>query len=322
MSASLVGGEARFARGAERLDDVEASDGELLRRFLAHRDQAAFERLVVRHGPKVLRVCRRWSGPGQDAEDAYQATFLLLATRAEAIRRPEHLGAWLCGVARRVASRAKRRADLRHRREGASIDLSVVADRSRPSPLDDLRPDLRATIERMPEKYRRPIELCYWDGLSSEQAAARLRCPTGTLKWRLSQAREDLRDRLGRAGIGLAALLVWLGRPSAARAESIAEAEEHLRLAADAVDLAVRFHGDASPVPTAENVDLFVRPIHDGPPPTARPRWRMRRMRKAVPLIVVTAAALAYLSWSSPTLARVADLISAALTPTPTQGCH
>lgn len=308
MSASLVGGEARFARGAEQLDDVEASDGDLLGRFLAHRDQAAFERLVVRHGPKVLRVCRRWSGPGQDAEDAYQATFLLLATRAEAIRRPEHLGAWLCSVARRVAARSKRQADLRRRREGASIDLSVVADRARPSNLDDLRPDLRATIERMPEKYRRPIELCYWDGLSSEQAAARLRCPTGTLKWRLSQAREDLRDRLGRAGIGLAAMLVWLGRPSAARAE------EHARLAADAVDLAARFRDDAprSPAPIAQEVM----------PAAARSGWHIRRLRKAIPVIVVTAAALAYLSWSSPTLARVADLISAALAPAPARGCH
>jgi len=322
MSASLVGNETRVAREMGRLDDVEASDGELLERFLAHRDQAAFERLVVRHGPKVLRVCQRWSGPGQDAEDAYQATFLLLATRGEAIRRPEHLGAWLCGVARRVAGRAKRRADLRRRREGASIDLSVVADRARPSALDDLRPDLRATIERMPEKYRRPIELCYWEGLSSEQAAAQLCCPTGTLKWRLSQAREDLRDRLGRAGIGLAALLAWLGRPAAARAAS-AEAERHARLAADAVDLAARYRGGEPHAPaTADKSHPVARLAQNGSQSAARPRRRVRRLRKAIPLIVVTAAALAYLSWSSPTLARVADLISATLAPAPAHGCH
>jgi len=155
-----------------------------------------------------MRVCRRWLGNGQDAEDACQATFLVLVARAGELGRIERLDAWLCGVARRVAIRAKMRADRRRAREGATVDVREVPGRDE-SGHDDLSPILRAEVERLPERYRRPIELCYWEGLSNEQAASRLGCPTGTLKWRLARARETLQGRLARLGVSLLALLMW-----------------------------------------------------------------------------------------------------------------
>ena len=198
---------------------ADAPDGVLLDRFLNRRDEAAFEAIVVRHGPRVLRVCRRWLGDGQEADDAFQATFLVLINRAGEFRRAADVGAWLSGVARRVAGRAKLRSDRRRFREGGAVDVSEVAARDGAAP-DDLQPILRAEVKRLPEKYRRPIELCYWEGLSSEQAAERLSCPTGTLKWRLSRAREILRGRLARLGVALAALLM-MRLPAADAAEPL-----------------------------------------------------------------------------------------------------
>ncbi|MDG3005120.1 RNA polymerase sigma factor [Paludisphaera mucosa] len=309
MSASLVGDQAEFPWLSGRPDEgsVATTDRELLDRFLTDRDEAAFERLVGRHGPRVLRICRRWLGDGQDAEDAYQATFLLLATRGDAIRRPGNVGGWLSGVARRVAGRAKMKATRRRRLEGTSIDLHEVADRRGPALGDDLRA-LRAEIERLPEKYRRPIELCYWDGLSSEQAASLLQCPTGTVKWRLSQARESLRGRLGRAGILLSTLLAWLGRPRrsdaasalvhsgrdlASSAASPAGGADASRRVKDAVDLALLLRDAPSLLGEA----------------ASRGGRSTRRFGGLAPLIVVAAAFLAASFWSLPTLARVSELL-------------
>ena len=187
-------------------------DRVLLDRFLVARDEAAFEELARRHGPKVMRVCRRRLADHQEAEDACQATFLILATRASRIRRSESLGGWLCGVARRVAARAGRRADRRRAREGKLIDVGEVAGRGGPE-LDDSLPILRAEVDRLPERYRRPIELCYWEGLSNNQAAERLGCPTGTLKWRLGCARGMLMGRLARAGVSPMAIPPGGDRP-------------------------------------------------------------------------------------------------------------
>jgi len=185
-------------------------DGLLLDRFLNDRDEAAFEALVVRHGARVRRVCRRWLGDGQDAEDACQSTFLILIDRAGSIRQTDDVGGWLCGVARRVAARSRQRADRRRRRESSAVDVAGLAGRDPAGGgADDLDPILRAEVTRLPERYRRPIELCYWEGLRCEQAAERLRCPPGTLKWRLSRAREILRSRLVRYGVALTAVVLW-----------------------------------------------------------------------------------------------------------------
>jgi len=183
------------------------SDADLVNHFLTGRDEA-FAALMRRHGPSVMRICRRWLGEGQEAEDACQATFLVLVNRADEMEQVENLGGWLCGVARRVAGRARMRANRRRAREGAAVDVRGIAGREHPAD-DDLSPTLRSEVDRLPEKYRRPIELCYWEGLSSEQAAERLQCPTGTLKWRLSRARVILRGRLSRLGMALVAFLMW-----------------------------------------------------------------------------------------------------------------
>ncbi len=175
-------------------------DRALLNRFLVEGDEAAFEELARRHGPLVMRVCRRRLADIQEAEDACQVTFLILATRAGQVRRSESLGGWLHGVARRVAARAGRRADRRRAREGNLLDAGKIAGRQGHE-FDDSLSVLRAEVDRLPERYRRPIELCYWDGLSNDQAAERLGCPTGTLKWRLSRARVTLRGRLARVGV-------------------------------------------------------------------------------------------------------------------------
>jgi RNA polymerase sigma factor (sigma-70 family) len=209
MSRSTIAERVPVSGGIKVSPDTGSlPDGVLLDDFLVGRDEAAFESLMRRHGPSVMRVCRRWLGDGQDAEDACQATFLVLVNRAEEIDRLENIGGWLCGVARRVAGRAKMRADRRRVREGAAVDVREVAGRDEPG-ADDLSPRVRSEVDRLPEKYRRPIELCYWEGLSSEQAAERLNCPTGTLKWRLARAREILRGRLARLGMALAAVLMW-----------------------------------------------------------------------------------------------------------------
>ncbi len=192
-------------------------DGTLLDRFISERDASAFETLIQRHAPRVLRICRQSLNEIQDAEDACQATFLVLIDRAAAIRESDNVGGWLCGVARRVAARAKIQADRRRRRE-STVDVQVIADDDEPD-TTDLQASIRAEVKRLPEKYRRPIELCYWEGLSSEQAALRLECPTGTLKWRLSRARELLRSRLKRAGLAL--LLLLIGRVPTASAAAI-----------------------------------------------------------------------------------------------------
>jgi RNA polymerase sigma factor (sigma-70 family) len=151
----------------------------------------------------------------QEVEDAFQATFIVLVHRAASLPEPIRLDAWLCGVARRVATRARMRAYRRRVREEIVVDSRELAI-SQPAETDfEISPVVRAEVAKLPEKYRRPIELCYWHGLSNEEAAGRLSCPTGTLKWRLSRAREILRGRLTR--LGMASLLLFgLQRPAKA----------------------------------------------------------------------------------------------------------
>jgi RNA polymerase sigma factor (sigma-70 family) len=181
-------------------------DADLLRRFLSQRDQAAFLALVERHGPMVLGVCRRLLRHEQDAEDAFQATFLVLARQATRVSRPELLAAWLYRVAYRVALRARAGA-ARRRTEVAMGDIAAP-DTSQAADWAELRPLLDAEIERLAEKYRTPFVLCYLSGATNEQAAALLGCPTGTIASRLATARERLRSRLQRRGITLSATAV------------------------------------------------------------------------------------------------------------------
>jgi RNA polymerase sigma factor (sigma-70 family) len=180
------------------------TDAQLLERFLARRDEAAFEVLVWRHGPKVLGVCRSVLRHEQDAEDAFQATFLILVRKGGSIGKRAAVGSWLYRVAYRVALRAKVMADKRAAKQ-IHVGAEAAAPAMNDSPGFDLRPVLDEEINLLPEKYRAPFILCYLDGKTNEEAARELGCPKGTVLSRLACARERLRARLTRRGLDLSA---------------------------------------------------------------------------------------------------------------------
>jgi RNA polymerase sigma factor (sigma-70 family) len=177
------------------------SDQQLLDRFIAERDEACFEVLLWRHGPTVLSVCRRILRHEQDAEDAFQATFLILVRKARSIGKRQALASWLYRVAYRVALRARLRVERRTEREKGMPD--IPASEAANVVWRDLRPVLDEEIDRLPEKYRAPFVLCYLAGKTNEQAAVELGCPKGTVLSRLAWARQRLRVRLTRRGVGL-----------------------------------------------------------------------------------------------------------------------
>jgi RNA polymerase sigma factor (sigma-70 family) len=184
------------------------SEGQLLSRFVAGGDECAFSTLVSRHGAMVLGVCRRVLGTHPDADDAFQATFLVLLRRAAALQDAESLGPWLYGVAWRVASRARSVNARRRIEEGkAAIDRPDAALPVWPAEQRELRAVLDEEINRLPEKYRRPLVLCYLEGLTQEAAARRLRWKAGVLRGRLDRGRLRLRGRLARRGLAPAAIL-------------------------------------------------------------------------------------------------------------------
>jgi RNA polymerase sigma factor (sigma-70 family) len=197
-----------------------ATDSQLLERFVTRRDEDAFARLVHRHGPMVLGVCRHILRHEQDAEDAFQATFLVLARRAGAIRSAEALPNWLYGIANRLATRMKATVHRRQTLEVALVD-PPPAEPEPDAELDDLGVVLHEEIGRLPDKYRVPFVLCYLDGKTNEEAAHQLGCPTGTVFSRLARAREGLRARLKRRGVvlssgTLAAALLSLSQQASA----------------------------------------------------------------------------------------------------------
>ncbi len=189
---------------------VGLDDTQLLDRFLAGRDEvagAAFEALVSRHGPMVLGVCRETLRDAHDAQDAFQATFLVLARKAGSIRRRDSLASWLFGVARKVATRSKSDAARRRARERQAAVSEVVEPDPGREP-EDLSA-LYEEIDRLPGTYRDPVILCYLDGMTYEAAARQLRCPLGTLSVRLKRARERLQSRLTRRGVAPSTLPIW-----------------------------------------------------------------------------------------------------------------
>jgi RNA polymerase sigma factor (sigma-70 family) len=179
--------------------DVE--DAQLLRRFLAQHDENAFTAIVQRYGAMVWALCVRRLGETPEAEDAFQATFLVLVRKARSLHGPEPLGPWLYGVAYRTAMKlCGRRARLAAR----ETTLPEQVDEERSEQMwSDLRPILDEEVNRLPTKYRQPVLLCYLQGLSSEEAARRLGCAKGTIFSRLSRARELLRRRLVKRGVGV-----------------------------------------------------------------------------------------------------------------------
>jgi RNA polymerase sigma factor (sigma-70 family) len=197
----------------------DESDGELLRRYLELRDEAAFEALLRRHAGMVFGVCRRVLRDAGAAEDAFQATFLLLLRKAHSIRRLDALACWLHGVAYRVAVRAAVNERKRRQREREAAAMKVAAPASDADSWE-VRSVLDAELNRLPEKYRAPLVLCYLEGKTNEEAARQLGWPSGTVKGRLARARELLRKCLARRGlaVGGAALAALLAEETAAAA--------------------------------------------------------------------------------------------------------
>ncbi len=192
---------------------------QLLERFLRHRDGHAFEALVERYGPMVLGVCRRILRDPNDVEDAFQATFLVLVRKGHSIRDRQVLGPWLHAVASKTALRARSIA----RRQGRSFEDVTLWNPRDESAIEPSRNQIAAEysgvldeeLGRLPEKYRAPIVLCYYEGLTHDEAAARLRWPVGTVRGRLARARDRLRDRLTRRGVTLASALAAVAMPVA-----------------------------------------------------------------------------------------------------------
>jgi RNA polymerase sigma factor (sigma-70 family) len=206
-----MGGTAREL--LETLFDIGTvaglSDAELLDRFETGRDagaQAAFTALVERHGPMVLRVCRDSLGNEADAEDAFQATFVVLARRASAIRCRESVGPWIYGVALRVAA-CSRKARARQKESDRRVAEMVKTNEPDADRIDVAR-TVHEEVGRLPENYRAAVVLCYLEGLTHEQAASQLGWPVGTVRSRLAWAREKLRSRLVRRGLAPSAAII------------------------------------------------------------------------------------------------------------------
>jgi RNA polymerase sigma factor (sigma-70 family) len=187
----------------------------LLERFVASKDAAAFEELVRRHGPMVLRVCQRVLQQAQDAEDAFQVTFLVLARKAAVIAKRGSVGSWLYGVAMRVALQTRDAI----RKRPATVGGQDIADRPQNQPGGNARQALDEELNRLPEKYRAPLVLCYLEGKTNDEAADQLGCSRGTIATRLSRGRDRLRDGLVRRGVTVSgAVLVALLGQSVAKA--------------------------------------------------------------------------------------------------------
>src|SRR5262245_23460366 len=185
-----------------------ATDGELLERFLTRRREAAFRALVDRHGPMVMGVCRRVLRDAHDAEDAFQATFLVLVRKMASIVPREFVANWLYGVAYRTAQKARvarARAIAAQRRLSDRVTSMANHARTEDEIRHDLQPVLDQELQRLPDKYRVAVVLCHLEGKSRKDAARQLGWPEGTLSGRLARARKRLADRLTRRGVTLSA---------------------------------------------------------------------------------------------------------------------
>jgi len=216
MSKGQMQTVLQHIRGLAVGEDAAAlADKALLERFLTRHDQGAFEALVRRHGPMVLGVCRRVLQDPHDAEDAFQATFLVFVRKAAAIRKRELLGNWLYGVAYRTARAARSAAGRRRAKEAKAVP------RQQPPEADvwqELQPLLDQELSRLPDKYRIPIVLCDLQEKSRQEAAQQLGLPEGTLSSRLARGRALLARRLKRRGLALTAgtLAAGLGQQASA----------------------------------------------------------------------------------------------------------
>jgi RNA polymerase sigma factor (sigma-70 family) len=201
MSASRFGVLLHNLNRLLESRDDPLSDGSLLDGFVRTRDQRAFAILMKRYGPLVWGVCQRTAGNEQDAEDVFQATFLLLARKAATIRKGASVGSWLFGVAHRLVLRARVEAARRGRYEQLACKPEAAADSSGEAAWHELRAVLDEELARLPEKYRAPLLLCYLEGLTQEEAAQQLGWSRRSVKDRLQRGRRRLRSRLAQRGL-------------------------------------------------------------------------------------------------------------------------
>jgi RNA polymerase sigma factor (sigma-70 family) len=254
------------------------SDGQLVERFLGGGDEAAFELLVRRYGPLVLGLCRRVLHHEQDAEDVFQATFLLLVRKGASIARRDSVGSWLYGVAYRLATQLKAKAVRRQTFPAGTLAQVVEADAPPGVVWTDLRPVLDEEISQLPSKYRVAFVLCHLEGKTNEEAAAQLGCPTGTVLSRLSRARARLRTRLLRRGVALSA---------AALAGALAQAPLRADMPASLVGLALRTAplAAAGPAALAGAVSAPVAALTEG----AIRAMRVSKVKLAVAVLLAVA---------------------------------
>lgn len=198
---------SQIARMIGRPDGCALTDAQLLEGFAVRREEACFEVLVWRHGSLVLNLCRRILRDAHEAEDAFQATFLILARKAGAIGKKESLAGWLHKVAFRVALGLQAKRTKRRAKE-EPIGDPAAEQTTEDLALRDLRPIVDAELNRLPNKLRVPLVLCYLEGHTNEEAAEQLGCPKGTLLSRLARGRERLRGRLVRRGVTLSAVML------------------------------------------------------------------------------------------------------------------
>jgi RNA polymerase sigma factor (sigma-70 family) len=223
MATSPMSEFIRRLRGAMLLrDGAGLTDGRLLEEYVSRRDETALATLVRRHAAMVWGVCRRVLRDPHDAEDAFQATFLVLVRRAASIASPELLANWLYGVAHQTALKARATRTRRRTREKQVTDMPDPAAPEQPL-WDDLRPLLDRELTRLPDKYRAAIILCDLEGKTRTEAARHLGVPGGTLAARLARGRGMLAARLARRGLAVSAtaLALALSRGTAAAAATV-----------------------------------------------------------------------------------------------------
>jgi RNA polymerase sigma factor (sigma-70 family) len=236
MANRSVDNAVRHLRRAALQGGAGLTDGQLLECFIASRDEAAFEALVRRHGPMVLGVCRRVLRHDQDAEDAFQAAFLVLARKAATVTPRDLLANWLYGVACKTAAKAR---GLRAKRQTREKHVTVMPDPAavqHDNSAAALPPLLDQELSRLPAKYRVPVVLCDLEGKTRKVAAQQLGWPEGTVSSRLSRAREMLARRLSRHGLGTSA-----GSLAAVLAQEVASADIPAALVASTVKAAGGF---------------------------------------------------------------------------------
>jgi RNA polymerase sigma factor (sigma-70 family) len=234
MATNQLSQVLEHLRGAALTGERERSDGQLLETYVRSREEAAFAALVHRHGPMVWGVCRRVLHGHHDAEDAFQATFLVLVRKAPSVMPRDMIANWLYGVAHQTAKKARATVARRHGREKQVTAMPEPALAQQQ--LDDLRGLLDQELCRLPDKYRAVVVLCDLEGKTRKQTAEHLRVPEGTVATRLARARTMLARRLARSGLAISG-----GALAAAVAEQLAEASMPASVASITIKAATRF---------------------------------------------------------------------------------